>query len=152
MGWHVFGLLNDNFYIGQSGSGIVEQMYRSNQYRSENVNSYFETGELLVDNNYKIWKYMNIYYSNTGNVIQNVIITPDNNSNLSETVNFSISSDGFDPDDFSPTYFEASTGTDNYILIHMNKYARWLRFRVECTDKFNFRGYKMEIEGLTNKE
>jgi hypothetical protein len=94
--WRVFGLLNDNFYIGQSGTGIVEEMYRSNQYRSENVNSFFETGELLVDDNYKLWKYMNVYYSNTGNVIQNVIITPDNNSNLSETVNFSYSADGFD--------------------------------------------------------
>lgn len=150
--WRVFGLLNDNFYIGQSGTGIVEEMYRSNQYRSENVNSFFETGELLVDDNYKLWKYMNVYYSNTGNVVQNVIITPDNNSNLSNTVNFRYSADGFDENYFSPTYFETSTGTDDYILIHINKYARWLRLRFECASKFNFRGYKIQVEGLTNKE
>jgi len=122
------------------------------QYRSENVNSFFETGELLVDDNYKLWKYLNVYYSNTGSVVQNVIITPDNNSNLSKTINFSYSADGFDTTDFDPTYFQGATGTDDYKLIHINEYARWLRLRFQCASKFNFRGYKLEIEGLSNKE
>lgn len=150
--WNVFAELNGKFYIGQKDTGIVEEMYRSLQYRSENVNSFFETGELLVDDNYKLWKYLNVYYSNTGNVVQNVIITPDNNSNLSQTINFRYSADGFDTTDFDPTYFQGATGTDDYKLIHINQYARWLRLRFQCASKFNFRGYKLEIEGLSNKE
>ena len=150
--WRVFAELDGKFYVGQSGIGIVEEMYKTNQYRSENVNSYFETGELLVSDNYKLWKYMDVYYSNNGTVIQNVIITPDSNSNLSFTVNFSYTADGFDADDFSSAEFETSTGNDDYKLIHLNTYARWLRLRFECSSKFDFRGYKIQLEALTNKE
>lgn len=150
--WRVFGVFNNKFYIGQKDTGIIEEMYRDAQYRSENVNAFFETGELLVDNNYKLWQYLNIYYSNTGTVVQNVIITPDNNSNLSKTVNFSYTADGFDANYFSSTYFQTSTGNDDYKLVHYNQYAKWIRLRFECASKFNFRGYKIQLETLTNEE
>ena len=147
-----FGILGDKFYIGQKNTGIVEEMYKTELYRDEPVNAFFETAELLVSNDYKYWKDLVIYYGNTGNVQQNVVITPDNNSNLSKTLTFSFNSDGFDSNYFSTTYFQTATNTDDYKVGHINEYARWMRFRFECNSKFNFRGFKMTVDGITNKE
>ena len=147
-----FGILGDKFYIGQKNTGIVEEMYQTELYRDEPVNAFFETAELLVGSNYKYWKDLVIYYGNTGNVQQNVVVTPDNNSNLSKTLSFALTADGFDSNYFSPAFFETATNTDDYKVGHINEYARWMRFRFECNSKFNFRGFKMTVDGITNKE
>ena len=147
-----FGILGDKFYIGQKNTGIVEEMYKTELYRDEPVNAFFETGELLVSDDYKYWRDLVIYYGNTGKVQQSVVVTPDNNSNLSKTLTFSFNADGFDSNYFSSTYFQTATNTDDYKVGHINEYARWMRFRFECITKFNFRGFKMTVDGITNKE
>ena len=38
-----FGILGDKFYIGQKNTGIVEEMYKTELYRDEPVNAFFET-------------------------------------------------------------------------------------------------------------
>ena len=147
-----FGILGDKFYIGQKNTGIVEEMYKTELYRDEPVNAFFETAELMVSDDYKYWKDLVIYYGNTGNVQQNVVVTPDNNSNLSKTLTFSFNSDGFDSNYFSPSFFQTATNTDDYKVGHINEYARWMRFRFECNSKFNFRGFKMTVDGISNQE
>jgi hypothetical protein len=147
-----FGILGDKFYIGQKNTGIVEEMYKTELYRDEPVNAFFETAELLVSDDYKYWKDLVIYYGNTGNVQQNVVITPDNNSNLSKTLTFSFNSDGFDSNYFSTTYFQTATNTDDYKVGHINEYAKWIRFRFECNSKFNFRGFRMTVDTVSNQE
>ena len=150
--YRTFGILGEKFYIGQKNTGIVEEMYKNELYRDESVSAFFETSELFVSNDYKYWKDLVIYYGNTGNVTQNIIITLDNNSNLSKTVSFSFTSDGFDSTYFDPTYFQTATNTDDYRVAHINEYARWIRFKFSGTNKFNFRGFKMTVDGITNKE
>ena len=127
-------------------------MYRDLLYRDETVDAFFETSELLVGDDYKLWKNVVVFYGNTGNIQQSLIITPDNNSNLSKNVTFTFVADGFDPNYFSPTFYVTATNTDDYKLVHINMYARWMRFRVQCVTKFNFRGFKINVQGVSNQE
>ena len=150
--YRIFGILGDKFYIGQKTTGIVEEMYKNELYRSESVISFFETSEYLVGDDYKYWKDLVIYYGNSGNVTQNITVTPDNNSNLSKTFSFSFTRDGFDSAYFDPAYFQTSTNTDDYRVAHINEYARWIRFKFSGTNTFNFRGFKMTVDGISNKE
>ena len=146
------GILGDKFYIGQSGTGIVEEMYINEQYRSEDLASTFETPELLVSSDYKFFKGLYVYYGNSGDVTVNVITTPDDNSDLSSTSSFSYTGDGFDANYYNSTYYETSTNVDSYKYIHINQYARWIRFRFTTNNRFNFRGLKLVGRTITNKE
>ena len=150
--YRTFGILGDKFYIGQKTTGIVEEMYKNELYRDESVISFFETSEFLVGDAYKYWKDLVIYYGNSGNVTQNITVTPDNNSNLSKTFSFSFTKDGFDSASFDPAYFQTSTNTDDYRVAHINEYAKWMRLKFSGTNTFNFRGLKMTVDGITNKE
>ena len=150
--YYVFGLVGNKFYVGQKNTQIIEEMYRDLLYRNETVDAFFETSELLVGDDYKLWKNVVVFYGNTGNIQQSLIITPDNNSNLSKNVTFTFVADGFDPTYFSPTFYVTATNTDDYKLVHINMYARWMRFRVQCVTKFNFRGFKINVQGVSNQE
>ena len=145
-------VLGETFFIGHSDTMIVEKMYISSTYRSEEFESTFETGELLVSDVYKLYKNLQIYYGNSGDVSVTLIITPDNNSNLATNVSFSFSSDGFNPDYYNSTYYQTSTNVDDYKIAHINKYSRWIRFKFVTNSVFNFRGYKLTGEQISNEE
>jgi hypothetical protein len=145
-------VIDDDLFIGHSNVMIIEKMYVSSTYRSEVFESTFETGELLVSDIYKLFKTLQIYYGNSGDVTVTVIITPDNNSNLATNVSFSFSSDGFNPDYYNSTYYETATNVDDYKIAHINKYSRWIRFKFTTNSVFNFRGYKLTGEQITNEE
>lgn len=145
-------VLGETFFIGHSDTMIVEKMYISSTYRSEEFESTFETGELLVSDVYKLYKNLQIYYGNSGDVTVTLIITPDNNSNLATNVSFSFSSDGFNPDYYNSTYYQTSTNVDDYKIAHINKYSRWIRFKFVTNSVFNFRGYKLTGEQISNEE
>ena len=145
-------VLGETFFIGHADTMIVEKMYISTTYRSEVFESTFETGELLVSDIYKLYKNLQIYYGNSGDVTVSILITPDNNSNLATNVSFSFSSDGFDSDYYESAYYETETNEDDYVIAHINKYSRWIRFRFTSNDVFNFRGYKLTGEQISNEE
>ena len=67
-------------------------------------------------------------------------------------VSFSFSSDGFDSDYYESAYYETETNEDDYVIAHINKYSRWIRFRFTSNDVFNFRGYKLTGEQISNEE
>ena len=150
--YNVFGLIGEKLYIGQNGSGIVEQMYADTLYRTEAVTSEFETPGLLADNQYKDFKELHFYYGNSGVSNINLIVTPDNNANLSKVVSFAIQSDGFDSNYFDSTYFKTTTDEDAYKVLHIDMTARWLTIRVNSNGLINFRGYRLVLKQLNNQE
>ena len=147
-----FGILGENFYIGQKGIGVIEQMYKNSQYRGENFEASFETGEILVSDIYKLFKKLQIYYGNSGNVTVTIIITPDNNANLAKNLVFTFVEDGYNPEFYDPTYYEASTNVDDYRIAHINEYARWIRIKFISNNQFNFRGFSLIGEEISNRE
>lgn len=147
-----FGILGEKFFIGQNTTAIVEEMYKNEQYRGENFDSNFETGEILVNDTYKYFNDLIIYYGNSGDVTVNITITPESNSDLTQNVNFSIEADAFNPTYYNSTYYETATNVDDYKVAHINKYAKWIRLRMFSSNRFNYRGYKLIGQQLTNKE
>jgi hypothetical protein len=147
-----FGTLGDKFYIGQSDTAIVEEMYRNEQYRSENFDASFETGEIGVDDSYKLFSNLVIYYGNSGDVTTTLTITPESNSNLAQNLNFSISADAYNSTYYNSTYYETASNLDDYKTAHINVYAKWIRFRFFSSNRFNYRGYKLTGDQLSNKE
>jgi hypothetical protein len=145
-------LVDDSLYVGQSGTGIVEKMYQNTLYRSEPVIAEFETPELLTDNQYKYFHEIHFYYGNSGTLTTNITITPDNNSDLAKQCSFALQSDGFDSAYFDPAYFKTITNIDDYKVLHVGMYARWLRIRVTSNGKLNFRGYRLVFKIINNKE
>jgi hypothetical protein len=166
LGWTNYRIITDSYapsyrylknienqlFAGQTNANIVEKFYQNLQYRSEDAVASFETPELLYSNTYKYIKEIHIYYGSSGNYTTTVTATPDNNSNLAFSESFSISSNGFDPDFFNPLYFETVTNVDDYKIMHINKYCRWIRFNFSSTGKFNFRGFKLIFDIIGNQE
>tara|TARA_R110002020_G_scaffold28797_6_gene91400 strand:- start:847 stop:2640 length:1794 start_codon:yes stop_codon:yes gene_type:complete len=150
--YNKFGLIDGKLYVGQSGAGIVEQMYADTVYRTEAVTSEFVTPSLLADNQYKDFKELHFYYGNSGAATTNIIVTPDNNANLAKVVSFTITGDGFDSNYFDPTYFQSSTEADSYKVLHIDMTARWLTIRVNSNGLLNFRGYRLVLKQLNNQE
>jgi hypothetical protein len=147
-----FGILGEKFYIGQKDTAITEEMYRNEKYRNENFDSSFETGEILVNDTYKYFNNLIVYFGNSGDVTVSITITPESNSDLAQNVNFSIESDGYDPTYYNSTYYETASNVDDYKVAHINKYAKWIRLRMFSSNRFNFRGYKLIGQQLSNKE
>lgn len=147
-----FGILGEKFYIGQKDTAITEEMYRNEKYRNENFDSSFETGEILVNDTYKYFNNLIVYFGNSGDVTVSITITPESNSDLAQNVNFSIESDGYNPTYYNSTYYETASNVDDYKVAHINKYAKWIRLRMFSSNRFNFRGYKLIGQQLSNKE
>jgi len=147
-----FGILGEKFFIGQNSTAIVEEMYKNEKYRGENFDSHFETGEILVNDTYKYFNDLIIYYGNSGDVTVSITITPESNGDLAQNVNFSIEADAYNPTYYNSLYYETATNVDDYKVAHINKYAKWIRVRMFSSNRFNFRGYKLIGQQLTNKE
>ena len=150
---HVLGIFLDALYIGQKDKDIIEKAYQETTYRSQEVASFFRTPQILPSNKEKFIKSLFIYYESLDVNKFKVTITLDGNYNNNNEIIANFTDGAFDANDFDDDFFEAVDNPEDYKEIHINRWARWVEFKIEPQEGlFLFRGYRLDAESVLNKE
>lgn len=146
----VIGLLGQDLYITQKTAGIVEKMYNALTYRGEELTAFFETPEIAVDVYDKYFKQLYIYYDKSGTNTLTVLATINSTQTKSATITF----DGayYDADYYNETYYETAEDEEDYSLMHLDRYGKWMRFRVTTQTQASLKGWKLVGRTISNKE
>jgi hypothetical protein len=146
----VIDTLGEDLYITQKTAGIVEQMYNSTTYRGEELTAFFETPEIAVDVYDKYFSALYIYYEKTGTNTISALVTINSTQTKSATITF----DGayYDGAYYDETYYETTDDEEDYSLIHIDRYGKWLRFRITTQTQASIKGWKLVGRAITNKE
>ena len=146
----VIDTLGEDLYITQKTAGIVEQMYNATTYRGEELTAFFETPEIAVDVYDKYFSALYIYYEKTGTNTISALVTINSTQTKSATITF----DGayYDGAYYDETYYETTDDEEDYSLIHIDRYGKWLRFRISTQTQASIKGWKLVGRAITNKE
>lgn len=146
----VFGQFDNKLYIAQKTLGIVEHMYNDTQYRGEEITAYFETPEIAVGVKDKYFKSLFVYYDKSGSTTFNLIAT----INSTNTKNATVSYDGayYSDDYYDEDYYETTDDEEDYKVMHIDSYGKWMRFKLSTTNQVVFRGWLLEGRAITGKE
>jgi len=148
--YHIFGQFNKKLYIGQKNAGIVEEMYVDAQYRNEDITAFFETPELAVGTDNKHYKELFLYFDKSGTNTFNILATI--NSSDTKTATVSYIGGVYDATYYDEDFYLTADDDEDYRVMHIDRYGRWMRFRLTTTTSVVFRGFKLEGRALTNKE
>lgn len=148
---NVLALLNGKFYNGQT-DGTIEKEYTDIQYRSEDVDAFLESPQLMVDNSFTFIESLIFWLTpSVENQISIEVITDDNIS-LPIEKTFDFIGGAFSPSFFSPTYYKTNSETD-YRVFNIYKPCRWVKYRF--TNKVGnvpIQGFAIKTQALKNKE
>jgi hypothetical protein len=146
----VIDTLGQDLYITQKTAGIVERMYNDTTYRGEELTAFFETPEIAVDVNDKYFKHLYIYYDKTGSNTLSALVTINSTQTKSATITF----DGayYDGEYYDEAYYETADDEEDYSLIHIDRYGKWLRFRITTQTQASIKGWKLVGRAISNKE
>lgn len=146
----VFGKLSGDLYIAQKNAGIVEKMYNDTSYRGEELTAFFETPEIAVDTNDKYFAQLYIYYDKSGTNTLTLDATINSTQNVSATINYT---GAFYADDYyNETYYLTTDDEEDYSLVHINRYGKWMRFKITTQTQASIKGWKLVGRAISNKE
>ena len=146
----VFGKLSGDLYISQKNAGIVEKMYNDTSYRGEELTAFFETPEIAVDTSDKYFAQLYIYYDKSAANTLSALATINSTNTISATVTYTgafYNSDYYDED-----YYETTDDEEDYSLIHLNRYGKWMRFKITTQTQASIKGWKLVGRAISNKE
>lgn len=153
--YSVISVMNNKQYLGQLNHSIIEEDYAEESYLGESCEASLNSVEILGDIKYadfeKYWREFYIYFNTAYNKTITVTITFDsdvNNPIVSEIVldNGSYSARFFNDD------YDQSTQGEDFRVIYLNRYARYVTYEITSTDAIVFKGYKITYDLVTNME
>ncbi|MBO7735020.1 MAG: hypothetical protein J6S67_20830 [Methanobrevibacter sp.] len=156
--FNCFAVIDNIFYVGRKDCSFIEQMYSTNIYRNKKIKSRLEFPYWGTSEELKYFKEIHIYYQKNSDIDFDVTINLDGGGNYSPQAAKSLNitdKTGGDYDDryFGRFYYESKNNTEDYRVIHVNKYANWIKVIIESNDKpLNFRGMRIVYQKVTNKE
>jgi len=150
---NVFGIVGGELYVGQQGASIIERFYQDVQYRGENVIASLETPNLQTSEEVKFFKELHIYYNNASKNKIDVTITVESQIDNQIEIQIEIDGGSFDPKFFSTDDFETSEDQEDYKVIYINQYGRWIEFKLSSEEgNIGYRGYRLVGRRVSNKE
>jgi hypothetical protein len=148
--YNIFGQFNKKLYIGQKTAGIVEEMYVDTKYRNEDITAFFETPELAVGTSNKHYRELYLFYDKSGSNTFDILATINSTGTKRATVSYI--GGVYDSDIYDSDYYLTSDDDEDYKVMHIDRYGRWMRFKLTTTTSVIFRGYKLDGRALSNKE
>ena len=55
-------------------------------------------------------------------------------------------------DNYDEDYYETTDDEEDYKVMHIDRYGKWLRFKLSTTNQVVFRGWRLEGRAITGKE
>jgi len=146
----VFGKLGQDFYVAQKNAGIVEQMYNDTKYRNEQLTAFFETPEIAVDTLDKYFSQLYIYYDKSGSNTLTAIATI--NSDQTKTATITYTGAFYASDYYNEDYYNVTDDEEDYSLMHLDRYGKWMRFKISTQTQASIKGWKLVGRAISNKE
>ena len=146
----VFGKLSGDLYISQKNAGIVEKMYNDTSYRGEELTAFFETPEIAVDTNDKYFAQLYIYYDKSAANTLSALATINSTNTISATITYTGAF--YNADYYDEDYYETTDDEEDYSLIHLNRYGKWMRFKITTQTQASIKGWKLVGRAISNKE
>lgn len=146
------GFIGQSMYIGQKNSSIVEKFYAATTYRGEPCSAYIQSGQLLVSDQYKYFKYFNLIFVISNEKKVQLDITLDGDAQNSISVEFELGKGAFSSAYFSPNYYSVAAQLEDYRTTHINRWGRWIQYRISSDDPVLLRGFSIEYDEVNNEE
>ncbi len=146
----LFGKLGQDFYVAQKNAGIVEKMYNNTSYRGEELTAFFETPEIAVDTNDKYFSQLYIYYDKSGS--NTLTATATINSSQTKTATITYTGAFYASDYYNEDYYNVTDDEEDYSLIHLDRYGKWMRFKISTQTQASIKGWKLVGRAISNKE
>ena len=151
--YNVMAVLNNQLYAGQVGSQIIEQFYASIKYRDEDATAVLESGQLKAGDTVFYYKDFYLYYVSSARDVVTVEIVFDSESDLPVTYEVEIIGGSFDQSFYSQEDYSGSKDQEDYKVIHLNRWARWIQYKITASSgRIFFRGFKIDFDNVANKE
>lgn len=149
--YNTFGIINNRLYAGQKDSSIIENWYVGAKYRNEDVYSYIQSGQIIVSSDFKYIKDFYIFFATSGNKIQ-LTIKIDGSYNDQIYTEFNLGEGNFYSNDFSSDCFYTSDNIEDYRSVHIDRWARWVEYKIESNKPIDFKGFKFDFGEVENYE
>ncbi len=150
---NVLGVFDADLYSGGVNNSLIEKHYQETTYRSEEVGSSITTAQLLNSDKEKYIKSITIFYKNLETNKWKITVTLNSKFNNNTVINANFEDGSYLEEYYNANYYETVTDEEDYRVIHINKWAKWLEIKIEPQEGlFYFRGYKIDGENVANKE
>lgn len=146
----IYGVIDNQLYVSQKNAGIVEKMYNDTTYRGEVLPCYLETPEIAANTANKYFRKLYVYYEKAGQNEFNILATI--NSNVNKEVTVTYTGGTYDEDYFDPLFYDTDNEEEDFQVFNINKYGRWMRFRISSNDNIIIKGWKLTGRLISNKE
>jgi hypothetical protein len=144
--------INNKFYSGQT-TGWIEELYSTVEYLGEEITGVLTSGQLFTDEKYKFFRDIQFWFLASPNTEVTVTVTTDNDTYNEIVSTFVIGNGYYNSNFFNPIFYEAEATVEDFREFHINRMCRWAKYSITTTSgKFNYRGYKLTIDEVKNKE
>lgn len=151
--FNYLSIANNKLYVGRRDASLVEIMYSDTKYRGSDIQSYLEFPYWLVSDELKYMRELRIYYECSPDVDFNVKIEYGKITNNREVEIVDDALNYYDENFYNPNYYLSGEATDDYRVIRLNKYAKWIKITIISNEKpLNFRGMSLKYDIISNKE
>jgi len=143
-----FGLFGNYLYCGRTDTSYIDQMYASELlYGTDQFDAYMESGAIMSSEKENFFEDLYFYHTVTGyNKLQlEIILEDDYNHVIKKEINIRKGgAEYFDSQYYSNTYYSTLEIKDDYFVYHINRWARWLKWKLTSQEgRFLYRGSKV---------
>ena len=150
------GDLNEKLFIGILNQGKIGEMYKGTDMLGDAFEAIIETPDLVADESIKRFTELELWFNNvTLETPVKCEVVVEGNQRDSVDVDLNLKGGSFDSTFYDSTFYdtgEDDSGEIDYRVVNVNKYGRWLSFKLSTTGFLNFRGYRLRAEKISNKE
>jgi hypothetical protein len=151
--WNCFAVINNFLYSGQAADGIIDQFYVSIQYRDEEVSSIVQGGQLLASNEVRYMQDFFAFFVMGGDDSVDISLVIDGEEQHKLTYTVPLKGGFFDSQYFTYQDYEVGQNTEDYRVVHVNLWGRWIQYTIRQTKgRTFFRGFKILWQTVKNKE
>jgi len=147
-----FGLFNGRPFIGQKDEGIVEEMFLEYTYRGETYDASLSSNQVMAGTDLKYFQKFFFYFTTASDCELKITVIVEGNINDSVVKTVTLKKGSFSNEDFFTPDFSTLSDDEDYEMMYINKYGRWIEFRIDVLSGiFNFRGFKIIAKPTTTK-
>lgn len=167
MGWGIYEIESDSFspswnylasiggelYAGQVGDTVIDKFYSTITYKDEEVPAFVQSGQLYASNEVMYLKDFIFFVVSGADDLLEVEIVIDGQSENAITYQVPLSGGSFDSAYFSPEFYSTGDNVEDYRVLHINQWGRWIQYTIKQTKgRTFFRGFKLVWEKVKNSE
>ncbi len=150
------GNLNKRLFIGMLNQGKIGEMYDGADIFGVDHEAVIESPDLLASSEIKRFKELHLLFNNvTLDVPVRWEVEVENNKVDIIEADIDLRGGYYSSQDYDSNFYETGqddTGDVDYRVLHINRYGRFLSFKLSTSSFLNFRGFKLVYEPITNKE